>query len=111
VEWRDLARLWVAAIATTSAHTSAQHFMERAVRFARSLTLNILECREIAELTMLKMGYFDPVERRREKSLARAADDAALRSGVSREDLRVRNSFLAPLEIVGSSAEHQSAHL
>ena len=85
--------------------------MERAVRFARSLTLNILGCRQIAELTMLKMGYFDPVERRREKSLARAADDAALRSGVSREDLRVRNSFLAPLEIVGSSAEHQSAHL
>jgi hypothetical protein len=61
---------------------------------------------------MLKMGYFDPVERRREKSLARAADDAALRSGgVSREDLRVRNSFLAPLEIVSSSAEHQSAYL
>jgi hypothetical protein len=52
------------------------------------------------------------VERRREKSLARAADDAALRSGgVSREDLRVRNSFLAPLEIVSSSAEHQSAYL
>lgn len=61
---------------------------------------------------MLKMGYFDPVERRREKSLARAQDDYALRNDlVSREDLQLRNSFLAPLQIISSSSEHQSAYL
>lgn len=58
------------------------------------------------------MSYFDPVERRREKSLARAADDHALRIGdVSREELQARNSFLEPLAIVSSFAEHQSADL
>ena len=61
---------------------------------------------------MLKMSYFNPVERRREKSLARAQDVYALRNGlVSREELQARNSFLAPLEIVSSSSEHQSAYL
>lgn len=61
---------------------------------------------------MLQMAYFDPVERRREKSLARAADDHALRDGlVSREELQARNSFLASLDIVSSASEHQSAYL
>lgn len=61
---------------------------------------------------MLKMGYFDPVERRHEKARARAADDRALHNDPnSRENLRARNSFLAPLDIVSSSSEHQSSHL
>ncbi|KRC81296.1 hypothetical protein [Sphingomonas sp. Root241] len=61
---------------------------------------------------MFEFGYFNPVERRREKALARAADDYALQNGhVSREELQANNSFLAPLAIVSSSAEHQSAYL
>jgi hypothetical protein len=61
---------------------------------------------------MAKTRYFDPEERRRDKSLARSADDAALRNGdISREDLQVCNSFLGSLEIVSSTAEHQSADL
>jgi hypothetical protein len=61
---------------------------------------------------MLNMGYFNPVERRQAKASARAADDLALRSGqISAAGLQQQNSFLAPLEIVGSSSEHQSAYL
>lgn len=61
---------------------------------------------------MSKMDYFNPVERRHEKARARAADDLALRSGqVSHADLQNRNSFLAPLEIVSSSSQHQSSCL
>lgn len=55
---------------------------------------------------MQQLHYFDPEERRREKDRARAEDDRALRNGeVSREELRMRNSFLAPLEIISSSIE------
>src|SRR3546814_20524148 len=61
---------------------------------------------------MLKMGHFDPVERRREKARARAEDDHALRNGlISRSKLQERNSFLAPLEIVSSASEHRSVLL
>lgn len=61
---------------------------------------------------MLKMGYFDPLERRREKARARAADDLALRSDqIAGANLRARNSFLAPLDIASFSSEHQSAYL
>lgn len=61
---------------------------------------------------MLKMGYFDPDERRREKARARAVDDHALRNAqISRANLQARNSFLAPLDIISSSSEHQSGHL
>lgn len=61
---------------------------------------------------MLKMGYFDPVERRHEKARGRAADDDALRNAqVSRANLRARNSFLSPLDIISSSSEHQSSYL
>ena len=61
---------------------------------------------------MLKMAYFSSVERRQEKARARALDDYALSIGlISAADLQKRNSFLAPLEIVSSSSEHQSAYL
>lgn len=57
---------------------------------------------------MLQVSYYDPAERQREKDRARERDDRALRNGdISREDLRMRNSFLAPLQIVGSSIERQ----
>jgi hypothetical protein len=55
---------------------------------------------------MVQVSYYDPDERQREKDRAREQDDRALCNGdVSREQLRLRNSFLAPLEIVGSSIE------
>lgn len=55
---------------------------------------------------MSQVSHYDPVERQREKDRARARDDRALRDGaISREQLRLRNSFLAPLEIVSSSIE------
>ena len=61
---------------------------------------------------MADLGYFDPVQRRQEKARARAADDRALRDGqIARDEIRMRNSFLAPLAIVSSHAEHQSAYL
>ena len=57
---------------------------------------------------MLHVSYYDPAERQREKDHARELDDRALRNGdVSREDLRMRNSFLASLQIVGSAIERQ----
>jgi hypothetical protein len=57
---------------------------------------------------MLQVSYYDPAERQREKDRAREQDDRALRDGdISREQLRMRNSFLAPLQIVGSSIERQ----
>jgi hypothetical protein len=57
---------------------------------------------------MLQVSYYDPAERQREKDRAREQDDYALRNGdLSREELRLRNSFLAPLQIVGSSIERQ----
>jgi hypothetical protein len=55
---------------------------------------------------MVQVSYYDPAERQREKDRAREQDDRALRSGeVSRDELRLRNGFLAPLQIVGSSIE------
>jgi hypothetical protein len=60
----------------------------------------------------MKMGYFDPQERRPEESLARAQDDHPLRSGeISRGHLQECNNFLASLAIVDSSSEHPSAYL
>lgn len=60
---------------------------------------------------MLQMNHFDPMERQREKQRARDQDECALQSGnVSREQLRMRNSFLAPLQIIGSSIELQDHH-
>jgi hypothetical protein len=54
---------------------------------------------------MLQVSYHDPAARQREKDRAREQDDRALRGGeVSREELRMRNSFLAPLQIVGSGS-------
>lgn len=59
---------------------------------------------------MLQVSYYDPVERQREKDRAREQDDRALRNGeVSREQLHLRNGFLAPLQIVGSSIERPGA--
>jgi hypothetical protein len=56
---------------------------------------------------MVHVSYYDPAERQREKDRAREQDDRALRNGdVSHEQLRLRNNFLAPIEIVGSSIEH-----
>jgi hypothetical protein len=53
---------------------------------------------------MLQASYYDPAERQREKDRAREQDDRALRNGdISREALRMRNSFLAPLDVVSSS--------
>jgi hypothetical protein len=55
---------------------------------------------------MVQVSYYDPAERQREKDRAREQDDRALRNGeVSRDELRLRNGFLAPLQIVGSSIE------
>jgi hypothetical protein len=58
---------------------------------------------------MLQLSLYDPAERQREKNRVREQDDIALRNGdISREELRMRNSFLAPLQIVGSSIERPS---
>src|SRR3546814_12423679 len=76
---------------------------------ARSLTGNISRCRLLVEYRMLKMGHFDPVERRREKARARAEDDHALRNGLfSRSKLKEHNSFLAPLLLVSHQSEHRT---
>jgi len=57
---------------------------------------------------MRQILYFDPIERQHEKARAREIDDRALRSGsVSREDLRDRNGFFSPLEIVHSSVRRR----
>ena len=55
-------------------------------------------------MDMLEINHFDPAERQREKQLARDQDAYDLESGnVSREQLRLRNGFLAPLHIIASS--------
>lgn len=57
---------------------------------------------------MLQVSHYDPVERQREKDRARERDDRALRNGdISREALRMRNGFLAPLDVVSSSIRHR----
>lgn len=57
---------------------------------------------------MLQVSHYSPAERQREKDRAREQDERDLREGrVSREELRLRNSFLAPLEIVGSSVRRR----
>ena len=57
---------------------------------------------------MLQVSYYSPAERQREKDRARAQDERDLREGnVSREELRLRNGFLAQLEIVGSSVRRR----
>lgn len=57
---------------------------------------------------MLQVSHYDPAERQREKDRARERDDCALRNGdISRQELRNRNSFLAPLDVVGSSIRHR----
>ena len=53
---------------------------------------------------MLEMNHFNPAERQREKQLSRDQDEYDLESGyVSRKQLRLRNGFLAPLQIIASS--------
>lgn len=57
---------------------------------------------------MPQVSYYSPAERQREKDRAREQDERDLREGrVSREELRLRNGFLAPLEIVGSSVRRR----
>jgi len=57
---------------------------------------------------MADLNHYDPIERENEKARARVADEVALLSGeISREALRLRNGFLAPLEIVSSAIKRQ----
>ena len=59
---------------------------------------------------MLEINHFDPAERQREKQLSRDQDAYDLESGdVSREQLRLRNGFLAPLRIIASSIVLQAS--
>ena len=49
---------------------------------------------------MVKVGYFDPEELRRQKQLARAKDDEDLREGrVTREELRLRNGLFSGVDL------------
>lgn len=49
---------------------------------------------------MQKAGYYDPIERQREKQLSREQDDLDLLSGaVSREELGKRNGFFSSLDL------------
>ena len=57
---------------------------------------------------MSQLSYYSPAERQSEKDRAREQDERDLRQGhVSREELRLRNGFLAPLEVVGSSVRRK----
>ena len=57
---------------------------------------------------MPPVSHYSPAERQREKDRAREQDDRDLREGrVSRDELRARNAFLAPLEIVSSSVRRR----
>lgn len=49
---------------------------------------------------MPKAGYYDPIERQREKQLSREQDDHDLLSGaVSREELGKRNGLFSSLDL------------
>jgi hypothetical protein len=57
---------------------------------------------------MADLNHYDPIERENEKARARVADEVALLSGeISREQLRLRNGFLAPLEVMSSVIKRQ----
>lgn len=57
---------------------------------------------------MVQESHYCPAERLRVKDRAREQDECDLREDhVSREELRLCNGFLAPLEIVGSSARRR----
>jgi hypothetical protein len=57
---------------------------------------------------MADINHYNPIERESEKARAREADELALSKGeISREALRLRNGFLAPLEIVSSAIKRQ----
>lgn len=53
---------------------------------------------------MLQARQYKTIDREQEKERQRASDAAQLREGkVSLEDLRARNAFLSPLQILESS--------
>lgn len=53
---------------------------------------------------MLQARQYKTIDREQEKERQRASDAAQLREGkVSLEDLRERNAFLSPLQILESS--------
>jgi hypothetical protein len=53
---------------------------------------------------MIPVSLYDPLERQREKQRSRDQDDRDLREGrVSREELRMRNSFLSSVDLPNSS--------
>jgi len=57
---------------------------------------------------MANINHYNPIERESEKARAREADELALSKGeISREALRLRSGFLAPLEIVSSAIKRQ----
>jgi hypothetical protein len=57
---------------------------------------------------MLQACQYSAADREQEKERQRASDAEQLREGkVSREDLRVRNAFLSPLQILESSISCQ----
>jgi len=57
---------------------------------------------------MADINHYNPIERESEKARAREADEFALLSGeISREQLRLRNGFLAPLEVMSSAIKRQ----
>lgn len=57
---------------------------------------------------MLQACHYSAAEREQEKERQRASDAAQLREGkVSQAELRARNAFLAPLQIVESSISCQ----
>jgi hypothetical protein len=49
---------------------------------------------------MFEIGYYDPVERQREKQLSREQDDRDLREGrITAKELAVANGFFSALDI------------
>jgi hypothetical protein len=58
----------------------------------------------------VRVRYYDPVERQREKQHAREQDDRDLREGyVSREELSERNSLFAGLNLSGSFVRRRNS--
>mgnify|MGYP003582240195 CR=1 FL=1 len=52
----------------------------------------------------MQVGLHDPMERQREKQRSRYQDDRDLREGrVSREEMRLRNSFFSSVDLANSS--------
>jgi hypothetical protein len=53
---------------------------------------------------MMQVSLYDPMERQREKQRSRDQDDRDLREGrVSREEMRLRNSFFSSVDLANSS--------